>query len=59
MFALPEPDLGIPEGKDPLFVEKPILNFEPPESNQLRRHHWYEHDENKIIKKKFKLTPTT
>lgn len=60
MFALPEPDLPLPAPKDPLFVEKPILNYEPPESSNARwRHNRYEHDENKLIKKKFKLSPTT
>lgn len=39
MFQLPEPDLGLPSAKDPLFVEKPISNYEPPESDQIRRHH--------------------
>ena len=58
-FDIPEPMLGLPDAKDPLYVEKPIFKYEPMQSNQMRKNLRDDHNENKIIKKKFKPEPTT
>jgi hypothetical protein len=58
-YGLPEPMLVLPDASDPLYVEKPIDKYEPPENAATRNHNRVDHDENKLVKKKWKTEPTT
>jgi len=50
----PDIDIGLPDSKDLLYVEKPIDRYEPSRSNLMRLRNRRENDQDRIVKKKWK-----
>lgn len=54
-----EPKFDIEKDVDPLYVEKPIGKYEPSASNLERMRAKKDQTADRILRKKFKLEPTT